>query len=223
MEPNKSTFVFNLAWYETLKDYAPEVRLEVYEAAMMFAASGTTPELKPLAKMAFAFIKKEIEYNTGRYQSMLDKRRAAGKSRWSKGDDEMLPQPAADSATETPPVPEPAPAPDPLPAILSDYKDFDALQAELLDDSTFWEASAMAFKTPVATLKSLLPTFVSERTALGQPGALFSDFRRHFYSWSRIAIAKQLRDNDTKPQDKRPKRRGADSTARSAEDYSDSI
>ena len=45
-------------------DYPPEVRLEVYDAVIRYAASGTLSELKPLAKMAFSFIKKEIDYNS---------------------------------------------------------------------------------------------------------------------------------------------------------------
>lgn len=38
-------------------DYPPEVRLEVYDAVIEYAESGTLSELRPLAKMAFSFIK----------------------------------------------------------------------------------------------------------------------------------------------------------------------
>ena len=57
------SFIFNTAWQEVLMDYPPEVRLEVYDAIIAYAASGTLPELKPLAKMAFSFIKNEIDNN----------------------------------------------------------------------------------------------------------------------------------------------------------------
>ena len=73
------TFVFNLEWVEVLKDYPAEVRYEVYDAIMWYAASGTLPELKPLAKMAFSFIKKEMDYNRSRYDTMVERRREAGK------------------------------------------------------------------------------------------------------------------------------------------------
>lgn len=64
MSNPKKTFVFNFEWYEILKDYPAEIRLEVYEAVIVYAASGTLPELKPLSRMAFSFIKKEIDcYN----------------------------------------------------------------------------------------------------------------------------------------------------------------
>ncbi|MDE6437229.1 MAG: hypothetical protein K2K69_06960, partial [Muribaculaceae bacterium] len=73
------TFVFNLEWVEVLKDYPAEVRYEVYDAIMWYAASGTLPELKPLAKMAFSFIKKEMDYNRSRYDTIVERRREAGR------------------------------------------------------------------------------------------------------------------------------------------------
>lgn len=60
MEKNKS-FVFFTEWSEVLKDYPAEVRLEVYDAIIEYATSGTLPELKPLAKMAFSFMKNKID------------------------------------------------------------------------------------------------------------------------------------------------------------------
>ncbi|MDE5871174.1 MAG: hypothetical protein K2H22_04400 [Muribaculaceae bacterium] len=75
-----STFIFNLGWYTVLLEYPAEVRFEVYEAIMRYASSGTLPELKPLAKMAFSFIKKEMDYNRERYENTVEKRRQAGKS-----------------------------------------------------------------------------------------------------------------------------------------------
>ena len=75
----KKSFVFNVAWQEVLMDYPPEVRLEVYDAVIRYAASGTLSELKPLAKMAFSFIKKEIDYYNERYDDMVSKRSEAGK------------------------------------------------------------------------------------------------------------------------------------------------
>ncbi|MBD5307623.1 MAG: hypothetical protein HDS14_08395 [Bacteroides sp.] len=76
---NNNTFIFNLDWYAVLSEYPAEVRFEVYEAIMRYAASGTLPNLKPLAKMAFSFIKKEMDYNRERYETTVEKRRSAGK------------------------------------------------------------------------------------------------------------------------------------------------
>lgn len=72
-------FVFNLEWYAILMDYPAEVRLEVYEAMFRYAHSGTLTEMKPLAKMAFSFIRKEMDYNRERYEDTIEKRREAGR------------------------------------------------------------------------------------------------------------------------------------------------
>ena len=57
----RKNFVFNVSWQEVLMEYPAEVRLEVYDAVIRYAASGTLSELKPLSKMAFSFIKIEID------------------------------------------------------------------------------------------------------------------------------------------------------------------
>ena len=57
----RKSFVFNVAWQEILLDYPAEVRHEVYDAVIRYAASGTLTDLKPMAKMAFSFIKKEMD------------------------------------------------------------------------------------------------------------------------------------------------------------------
>ena len=78
-QKTKKSFVFNIAWQEVLMGYPSEVRLEVYDAIIEYVASGTISELKPLAKMAFSFIKNEIDYNNAKYDEVVSKRSEAGK------------------------------------------------------------------------------------------------------------------------------------------------
>ena len=78
-EIKRKSFVFNIEWQEVLMDYPPEVRLEVYDAIIEYVASGTLSDLKPLAKMAFSFIKKQIDYNNDKYDDIVAKRSEAGK------------------------------------------------------------------------------------------------------------------------------------------------
>lgn len=75
----KRSFIFNIDWREVLMDYPAEVRYEVYDAIIEYAASGKLSELKPLAKMAFSFIKKEMDYNNNKYNEIISKRSEAGK------------------------------------------------------------------------------------------------------------------------------------------------
>jgi hypothetical protein len=78
-DKNKKSFIFYASWKEVLKEYPAEVRLEVYDAIIEYVASGTLSELKPMARIAFSFIKKEIDYNEQRYQDVVNKRSEAGK------------------------------------------------------------------------------------------------------------------------------------------------
>lgn len=82
----RKSFVFYFEWAETLSEYPAEVRYEVYDAIIGYAQSGTLPELKPLAKMAFSFIKRDLDRDLGKYNSTVEKRSEAGKkgmqSRW---------------------------------------------------------------------------------------------------------------------------------------------
>ncbi|MDE7468202.1 MAG: hypothetical protein K2M61_07590, partial [Muribaculaceae bacterium] len=75
----KNTFVFNVRWYDVLKTFPAETRLEVIEAIMCYASTGEVPELGPVAYAAFAFIKMEMDYNTERYNAVVERRRAAGR------------------------------------------------------------------------------------------------------------------------------------------------
>lgn len=75
----RKSFVFYIEWQEVLMEYPSEVRLEVYDAIIRYAASGTLSELKPLAKMAFSFIKKQIDSNNDKYDCLVEKRSEAGK------------------------------------------------------------------------------------------------------------------------------------------------
>ena len=82
----KSTFIFNYDWREALKAYPAKVRLEVYETLIDYAHTGEEPEnLSPLANLAFLLIKREIDFNSERYNAIIEKRREAANRRWKKG------------------------------------------------------------------------------------------------------------------------------------------
>lgn len=74
----RKSFIFRLEWFKALSAYPAEVRLEVYEATMRYALSGTLSELKPLSSMAFTFIKNALDADFEKYNDISDKRRAAG-------------------------------------------------------------------------------------------------------------------------------------------------
>ena len=82
----RKAFLFNIEWVEVLDGYQKEVRHEVLDGVLEYMRSGKIIEMKPLAKMAFSFIKRELDYNNERYESMVSKRSEAGrKGGMSKG------------------------------------------------------------------------------------------------------------------------------------------
>ncbi|MDE6265326.1 MAG: HNH endonuclease, partial [Paramuribaculum sp.] len=54
-------FTFAMKWHEILKPYSEDIRREVYDAVIEYATSGNIIEMQPLARMAFDFIRYEID------------------------------------------------------------------------------------------------------------------------------------------------------------------
>lgn len=92
----KKSFVFNLEWMDVLEEFTRDVRLEVLDAIIGYAQTGRVPEMKPLVRMAFAFIRKEMDYNESKYEATRQARAEAGRKgmagRWgAAGQAEAVP------------------------------------------------------------------------------------------------------------------------------------
>ena len=74
----RETFVFYKDWLNVIRDLPSEVQLEVYQAITEYAIYGNLIELKPLAKVAFGFVKQTIDRDTQKYISIKEKRKEAG-------------------------------------------------------------------------------------------------------------------------------------------------
>lgn len=80
MENNKkTTFLANTRWQTVLKNYPPEIRVAVYDAMFEYAATGEVPELDKESKMAFLFIKMELDENQARYEETVETNRMNGR------------------------------------------------------------------------------------------------------------------------------------------------
>ena len=75
----KETFLFYADWLNVIRDLPSEVQLKVYQAISEYAIYDNLIELKPLAKVAFGFIKQTIDRDTKKYISISEKRSEAGK------------------------------------------------------------------------------------------------------------------------------------------------
>lgn len=76
----KDKIIFHKKWRDAIKDFPTEVRLEVYDAIVQYAFDDKVHEfVYPMAKMAFVFIKIDIDTTTKRQDEISIKRRLAGK------------------------------------------------------------------------------------------------------------------------------------------------
>lgn len=72
--------IFHKKWRDAIKDLPAEARLEVYDAIGQYAFDDKVQEfVSPMAKMAFVFIKVDIDTTTKRQDEISIKRRLAGK------------------------------------------------------------------------------------------------------------------------------------------------
>lgn len=102
MKKTQRTFVFNPFWFEVLEQFSSETRLEVLTAINVYGSQGTVVELSPTAKMAFLFIKREMDYNSEQYQARVEKCRQAGRKGGLKRVDNLRSRSQTDApASET--------------------------------------------------------------------------------------------------------------------------
>ena len=74
----KSNFLFYNDWYEVIRDFAPEERLQLYDAIMLYAFEGVMPEDK-FVKVATALMRSTIDRDNDKYEAIIEKRREAGR------------------------------------------------------------------------------------------------------------------------------------------------
>lgn len=79
MPVKRDSFVYHLSWEEVMDNLPWEVREEVRGAIIGYARTGVTPELKPLSKVAFEFVKRDMDWDFQKYQSIVTARSESGK------------------------------------------------------------------------------------------------------------------------------------------------
>jgi len=80
----RTSFVFHKEWRLATKNLPTDVRAEIYDAIIEYGLSGTVPAgMKPMAGVAFNFIKDDIDKDLEKYTAICERNRANG--RRSKG------------------------------------------------------------------------------------------------------------------------------------------
>lgn len=74
----RKTFLFYKEWRDAIKDLPDDVRLELYDSIMEYAFTGEIEGLKPMASIAFNFIRPTIDRDTAKYISKTEANRENG-------------------------------------------------------------------------------------------------------------------------------------------------
>lgn len=80
-KPMIDNFVFRKEWHDVLKGCSPEVRQEVYEAIMAYAFEDRIVEMSDMSRMAFAFIRPQIDSMRDKYRAKCEQNRANASGR----------------------------------------------------------------------------------------------------------------------------------------------
>ena len=84
---DRDSFTFRRDWMDAMRDLPVETRAQVYEAVFDYAFDGVIADLQGMAKVAFIFIKSEIDKETAeleRKQAKSEKMRQLVMKRWHK-------------------------------------------------------------------------------------------------------------------------------------------
>lgn len=70
-------FTFSLKWHTILTNYPVELRREVFDAVIEYVATGNIIDMQPLARIAFDFIRYEIDEKARRREARIAKKNAS--------------------------------------------------------------------------------------------------------------------------------------------------
>lgn len=76
---SRESFIFYKDWLNALNEMPENAQLEVYKSIAKYALDGEISELSPLAKIAFSFIKPQIDRDTDKYIKVVERNRENGK------------------------------------------------------------------------------------------------------------------------------------------------
>lgn len=74
----RNSFVFYKDWMEAIRDLPDDVRLDIYECVIEYATTGNIKGLKPMANIAFNFIKTTIDRDIEKYGAIVERNRRNG-------------------------------------------------------------------------------------------------------------------------------------------------
>lgn len=206
----RDSFTFKKEWRDAICELPEKVREEVYVAIIEYGITGETPQLKPMARMAFAFVKADMD--NMRKTSKAEKtgsgntRRGApvGNHNASKHkQDEQPPK------QELPSKPSPTPS-DPVSAPYADAlrqssqsKDPPVYRevTEIAQDQAWIESVCMLLHLQPDNLAPYFSLFRTECVSQGKHSHInLQDCKSHFTNWLRKQIEKRQKNEQSEKQ-----------------------
>ena len=220
MEKRKS-FVFFVDWHRVLARYSAALRCAVYDAIIGYAATGEEPKLDGEARMAFDFIREDIDRNNRKYEATCARRKKAIEKRWAKesaakntneynsnNSIQMIQADTTHTENENENENEndilynenninnipPHPARARAREPREQEKDFFSI---LMMDDDFLSNTATALGTTSNKVLEMLEKFEKEGRAKNKIHDSIDDLRRHFIDWSRLELRNSTKTTKT--------------------------
>ena len=96
----KSNFLFYEDWYEVIKEFTPDERLQVYDAIVRYAFEGVMPEDK-FVKVSTALMRSTIDRDNDKYVAKCERNRLNIRRRWENTNDTTEYKPIRPNTTDT--------------------------------------------------------------------------------------------------------------------------
>lgn len=87
---NNGNFIFYQSWADAIGDLPDKTRLNVYDAIVKYAKTGIQPEMDELSKLAFKFIRADIDTAKAKYNERCRKNRENIEKRWNKNESNCI-------------------------------------------------------------------------------------------------------------------------------------
>ena len=78
-DKSKQSMVFYKDWADVMEGFSDEVQLELFKSIVRYAFNGEIPDMKPEAKIAFGFIKPQIDRDIEKYNAIVERNRENGR------------------------------------------------------------------------------------------------------------------------------------------------
>lgn len=180
----RDSFIFYKSWLNVIKDLPSDVQLEIYQATTEYALNGNLTELKPMARVAFSFMKQDIDKARENYEKKVNQNKQNGKKggnpNFKKGKANPYYKDNSKITEDNPTLPK-ITEDNPNDNVISNNNS--VFKNAVLNDPQYLEVTAMQLKTNIETVKNYLNKFENHLIQTSEFKKNDKEFRQHFTFW----------------------------------------